>query len=243
MDQQPLLAHLVELRNRLVRIAIVLLVALLAMVPWAGDVYHLFAKPLLDVLPQNSSMIATEVTAPFFVPLKVTMLVAFVATLPHTLYQIWAFIAPGLYNHEKKLIVPLIVSSVLLFMVGMAFAYFAVFPVVFGFMSAHTPEGVAMMTDIDKYLSFALGMFVAFGITFEVPVIVVVLNRMGIVTLKQLREGRSYVIVGAFVVAAVVTPPDVLSQVMMAVPLWLLYEVGIVMSMLVNKEKPDVAHG
>ncbi|UDM16406.1 twin-arginine translocase subunit TatC [Vogesella sp. XCS3] len=243
MDQQPLLAHLVELRNRLVRIAVVLLVALLAMVPWAGDVYHLFAKPLLDVLPQNSSMIATEVTAPFFVPLKVTMLVAFVATLPHTLYQIWAFIAPGLYNHEKKLIVPLIVSSVLLFMIGMAFAYFAVFPVVFGFMSAHTPEGVAMMTDIDKYLSFALGMFVAFGITFEVPVIVVVLNRMGIVTLKQLREGRSYVIVGAFVVAAVVTPPDVLSQVMMAVPLWLLYEVGIVMSMLVNKEKPDVAHG
>ena len=243
MDQQPLLAHLVELRNRLVRIAVVLLVALLAMVPWAGDVYHLFAKPLLDVLPQNSSMIATEVTAPFFVPLKVTMLVAFVATLPHTLYQIWAFIAPGLYNHEKKLIVPLIVSSVLLFMVGMAFAYFAVFPVVFGFMSAHTPEGVAMMTDIDKYLSFALGMFVAFGITFEVPVIVVVLNRMGIVTLRQLREGRSYVIVGAFVVAAVVTPPDVLSQVMMAVPLWLLYEVGIVMSMLVNKEKPDVANG
>jgi len=243
MDQQPLLAHLVELRNRLVRIAIVLLVALLAMVPWAGDVYHLFAKPLMDVLPQNSSMIATEVTAQFFVPLKVTMLVAFVATLPHTLYQVWAFIAPGLYNHEKKLVVPLIVSSVLLFMVGMAFAYFAVFPVVFGFMSAHTPEGVAMMTDIDKYLSFALGMFVAFGITFEVPVIVVVLNRMGIVTLKQLREGRSYVIVGAFVVAAVVTPPDVLSQVMMAVPLWLLYEVGIVMSMLVNKEKPDVAHG
>ncbi|MDC7715605.1 twin-arginine translocase subunit TatC [Vogesella sp. DC21W] len=243
MDQQPLLAHLVELRNRLVRIAVVLLVALLAMVPWAGDVYHLFAKPLLDVLPQNSSMIATEVTAPFFVPLKVTMLVAFVATLPHTLYQIWAFIAPGLYNHEKKLIVPLIVSSVLLFMIGMAFAYFAVFPVVFGFMSAHTPEGVAMMTDIDKYLSFALGMFVAFGITFEVPVIVVVLNRMGIVKLKQLREGRSYVIVGAFVVAAVVTPPDVLSQVMMAVPLWLLYEVGIVMSMLVNKEKPDVANG
>jgi sec-independent protein translocase protein TatC len=242
MDQQPLLAHLVELRNRLVRIAIVLVVILLAMVPWAGDVYHLFAKPLMDVLPQNSSMIATEVTAPFFVPLKVTMLVAFVITLPHTLYQIWAFVAPGLYNHEKKLIVPLIISSVLLFMVGMAFAYFVVFPVVFGFMSAHTPEGVAMMTDIDKYLSFALGMFVAFGVTFEVPVIVVVLNRMGVVKLKQLRDGRSYVIVGAFVVAAVVTPPDVLSQVMMALPLWLLYEVGIVMSMLVNKEKPDAAH-
>ena len=242
MDQQPLLAHLVELRNRLVRIAIVLVVVLLAMVPWAGDVYHLFAKPLMDVLPQNSSMIATEVTAPFFVPLKVTMLVAFVITLPHTLYQIWAFVAPGLYNHEKKLIVPLIISSVLLFMVGMAFAYFVVFPVVFGFMSAHTPEGVAMMTDIDKYLSFALGMFVAFGVTFEVPVIVVVLNRMGVVKLKQLRDGRSYVIVGAFVVAAVVTPPDVLSQVMMALPLWLLYEVGIVMSMLVNKEKPDAAH-
>lgn len=237
MDQQPLLAHLIELRNRLVRIAGVLLVVLLGMVPWAGDVYHLFAKPLMDVLPQNSSMIATEVTAPFFVPLKVTMLVAFLITLPHTLYQIWAFVAPGLYNHEKKLIAPLIVTSVVLFMLGMAFAYFAVFPVVFGFMSAHTPEGVAMMTDIDKYLSFALGMFVAFGVTFEVPVIVVVLNRMGVVKLKQLRDGRSYVIVGAFVVAAVVTPPDVLSQIMMAIPLWLLYEVGIVMSMLVNKEK------
>lgn len=243
MDQQPLLAHLIELRNRLVRIAVVLLVVLLAMVPWASDVYHLFAKPLMDVLPQNSSMIATEVTAPFFVPLKVTMLVAFMLTLPHTLYQLWAFVAPGLYNHEKKLIVPLIVSSVVLFITGMAFAYFAVFPVVFGFMSAHTPDGVAMMTDIDKYLSFALGMFVAFGVTFEVPVIVVVLNRMGVVKLAQLREGRPYVIVGAFVVAAVVTPPDILSQVMMAIPLCLLYEIGIVMARLVNKEKQDVVPG
>ena len=236
MDQQPLLAHLIELRNRLVRIAGVLLVVLLCLVPWAGDVYHLFAKPLMDVLPQNSSMIATEVTAPFFVPLKVTMRVAFLITLPHTLYQIWAFVAPGLYNHEKKLIVPLIVTSVALFMLGMAFAYFAVFPVVFGFMSAVTPEGVSMMTDIDKYLSFVLGMFVAFGVTFEVPIVVIVLHRMGVVSLAQLREGRPYVIVAAFVIAAVVTPPDVLSQIMMALPLWLLYEAGILMAVLTGRQ-------
>ncbi|MFC3627531.1 twin-arginine translocase subunit TatC [Vogesella amnigena] len=237
MDQQPLLAHLIELRTRFVRIAAGLLLTFLALFHWSGDIYHLMAKPLLDVLPKGASMIATDVTAPFFVPVKVTMLVAFVLSLPNTLYQIWAFIAPGLYNHEKKLVLPLVISSVLLFMVGMLFAYFAVFPVVFGFMSAVTPDGVSMMTDIDKYLSFVLGMFVAFGVTFEVPVVVLLLNRMGIVSLAKLREGRPYMIVAAFVIAAVVTPPDVLSQVMMAVPLWLLYEAGIVMAQLVNKQQ------
>lgn len=240
-DQQPLLAHLIELRSRVVRITLGIVVCFLALFHWSGDIYHLLAKPMLDVLPAGTNMIATDVTAPFFVPVKVTMLVAFLLSLPNTMYQIWAFVAPGLYNHEKRLVLPLVISSVLLFFVGMAFAYFAVFPVVFGFMSAVTPEGVSMMTDIDKYLSFVLGMFVAFGVTFEVPIVVIVLHRMGVVSLAQLREGRPYVIVGAFVIAAVVTPPDVLSQIMMAVPLWLLYEAGILMAVLTGRQA-EVSH-
>lgn len=240
-DQQPLLAHLIELRSRVVRITLGIVVCFLALFHWSGDIYHLLAKPMLDALPAGTNMIATVVTAPFFVPVKVTMLVAFLLSLPNTMYQIWAFVAPGLYNHEKRLVLPLVISSVLLFFVGMAFAYFAVFPVVFGFMSAVTPEGVSMMTDIDKYLSFVLGMFVAFGVTFEVPIVVIVLHRMGVVSLAQLREGRPYVIVGAFVIAAVVTPPDVLSQIMMAVPLWLLYEAGILMAVLTGRPA-EVSH-
>ena len=236
MNEQPLLAHLVELRTRLVRVAAGLLIVFLALFHWSGDIYHLLAKPLLDVLPSGSNMIATDVTAPFFVPVKVTMLVAFLISLPNTLYQIWAFVAPGLYAQEKRLILPLVVSSVVLFFIGMAFAYFLVFPVVFGFMSSVTPAGVSMMTDIDKYLSFVLGMFVAFGVTFEVPIVVILLTRMGIVTVEKLRAARSYVIVGAFVVAAVVTPPDVLSQIMLAVPLWLLYEFGIFMAIFFGRQ-------
>ena len=240
-EYQPLLAHLIELRTRVVRMALGLIVCFVALFPWASDIYHLLALPLMSVLPAGTNMIATDVVAPFFVPVKVTMLVAFLISLPNTLYQLWAFVAPGLYSHEKRLIVPLIVSSMLLFLTGMAFAYFAVFPVIFGFISSVTPEGVSMMTDIDKYLSFVLGLFVAFGVTFEVPVVVIVLHRMGIVTLAQLREGRPYVIVGAFVIAAVVTPPDVLSQVMMAVPLWLLYEAGILMAMLLSRKQVETA--
>jgi sec-independent protein translocase protein TatC len=235
MNEQPLIAHLLELRTRLMRAVLGFVIVFVALFHWSGDIYHLFAKPLLDALPSGGSMIATDVTAPFFVPMKVTMLVAFLISLPNTLYQIWAFVAPGLYVHEKRLVVPLIVSSLLLFFLGMAFAYFFVFPVIFGFLSAVTPVGVSMMTDIDKYLSFVLGMFVAFGITFEVPVVVILLTRMGIVSVDKLRQGRPYVIVGAFVVAAVVTPPDVLSQLLLAVPLWLLYELGILMSVLLNR--------
>ncbi|CUA81945.1 MULTISPECIES: twin-arginine translocase subunit TatC [Gulbenkiania] len=235
MNEQPLVAHLLELRTRLVRALLGLVVVFLALFHWSGTIYHLLAQPLMDVLPAGASMIATDVTAPFFVPLKVTMLVAFLISLPNTLYQVWAFVAPGLYSHEKRLVLPLVVSSVLLFLVGMAFAYFLVFPVVFGFMSSVTPAGVSMMTDIDKYLSFVLGMFVAFGITFEVPIVVIVLVRMGVVSVEKLRQGRPYVIVGAFVVAAVVTPPDVLSQIMLAVPLWLLYEAGILMALFLGR--------
>jgi sec-independent protein translocase protein TatC len=180
--------HLIELRTRLVRALIGLGLMFLGLFHWSGDIYHLLAKPLMQVLPAGAHMIATDVTTPFFVPMKVTMMVAFVLALPNTLYQIWAFVAPGLYAHEKRLIVPLIISSVLLFITGMTFAYFLVFPVVFGFMSAVTPEGVSMMTDIDNYLSFVLGMFIAFGITFEVPVVVILLVRFGIVDIAKLKE-------------------------------------------------------
>ncbi|HJV06794.1 MAG TPA: twin-arginine translocase subunit TatC [Chromobacteriaceae bacterium] len=235
MNEQPLLEHLIELRTRLVRALAGMIIVFLALFHWSGDIYHLLAKPLLDALPKGTNMIATDVTAPFFVPVKVTMLVAFLISLPNSLYQIWAFVAPGLYQHEKRLILPLVVSSVLLFITGMAFAYFLVFPVVFGFMSAVTPSGVSMMTDIDKYLSFVLGMFVAFGVTFEVPVVVILLVRMGVVSIEKLRQARPYVIVGSFVVAAIVTPPDVLSQIMLAVPLWLLYECGVFTAALLGR--------
>jgi len=237
MTQQPLLEHLIELRQRLVRALIGFFLVFVLLFHWSGTIYHLLARPLLQHLPVGSHMIAIEVTAPFFVPMKVTMLVALLLSLPNTLYQIWAFIAPGLYQHEKQLILPLVVSSVSLFFIGMAFAYFLVFPLVFSFMAAVTPTGVSMMTDIDKYLSFVMSMFLAFGAAFEVPVVVVVLVRVGILDIPKLRRARPYMVVGAFVVAAVVTPPDVLSQTMLAVPLCLLYEAGILASMLMERRR------
>ncbi len=236
-NTESLIAHLIELRSRLLNSAIFILVAFLCLYPWSADLYALLAQPLLSKLPQGGQMIATDVTTPFFVPLKVTMMAAFLIALPFILYQIWRFVAPGLYSHEKKLVVPIIVASTILFFCGMAFAYFVVFPVVFGFIVASAPHGVAVMTDIDKYLSFVLGMFMAFGITFQVPVIVVVLVRMGFVSVAKLREIRRYVIVGAFVVGAIFTPPDVVSQFMLAMPLWLLYEAGILVSVWVAPKK------
>jgi len=236
-NTESLIAHLLELRSRLLNSAIFILVTFLCLYPWSADLYAMLAHPLLAKLPQGGQMIATDVTTPFFVPLKVTMMAAFLIALPFILYQIWRFVAPGLYAHEKKLVVPIIVASTLLFFCGMAFAYFVVFPVVFGFIVASAPQGVAVMTDIDKYLSFVLGMFMAFGITFQVPVIVVVLVRMGVVSVAKLREIRRYVIVGAFVVGAIFTPPDVVSQCMLAVPLWFLYEAGIVVSVWVAPKK------
>jgi sec-independent protein translocase protein TatC len=182
-------------------------------------------------------MIATDVAGAFFVPMKVTIMVAFLVALPFVLYQAWAFVAPGLYAHEKKLAIPLLLASVLLFFIGMGFAYFIVFPTVFKFINAFAPEGVAVMTDIDKYLSFVLTTFMAFGITFEVPVVVIVLVRVGLVSVEKLREIRPYVIVGAFIVGAIFTPPDVLSQFMLAVPMWLLYELGIVLAQLIGKSE------
>lgn len=221
--------HLIELRRRLMWLILGVLICFLGLMPFSQQLYSFVANPLMATLPANTSMIATDVVAPFFVPIKVTLMVAFLLSLPHTLYQVWAFVAPALYQNEKRLITPLVLSSVILFFIGMAFAYFLVFPIIFKFLAGVTPVGVNMATDIDKYLSFVLGMFVAFGTTFEVPVVVVLLNRMGIVSPAQLKVARPYVIVGAFVIAAVITPPDIISQIMLAVPLILLYEAGLLL--------------
>jgi sec-independent protein translocase protein TatC len=229
-NNDSVIAHLIELRTRLLHSVVALLVTFVCLFPWASNLYALLAQPLLAKLPKGGQMIATDVTTPFFVPLKVALMTSFLVALPYILYQVWRFVAPGLYAHEKRLVLPLIAASTVLFYCGMAFAYFAVFPIVFGFITASAPQGVAVMTDIDKYLSFVLTMFVAFGMTFQVPVAVVVLVRMNVVTTAKLREIRPYVIVGAFVVGAIFTPPDVVSQFMLAMPLWLLYEAGIVVA-------------
>jgi len=235
IEPDSFMSHLVELRDRLLRCVIALVLVFICLFPWARDIYSMLAKPLLASLPAGGQLIATEVTAPFFVPIKVTMMAALVIALPYLLYQIWAFVAPGLYAHEKKLVMPLIVTSTVLFLCGMAFAYFLVFPIVFHFIISVAPEGVAVMTDIGKYLDFVLTLFVAFGVTFEVPVAVVILVRMGMVSVAKLRDVRPYVIVGAFVIGAVFTPPDMVSQVMLAVPLWVLYELGIFVAQWVGK--------
>jgi sec-independent protein translocase protein TatC len=228
------ISHLVELRSRLMRSIIAVFIVLLCLFPFAKNIYAVLAAPLLKALPPGGTMIATDVTGTFLVPLKVTLMTAFLIALPYVLFQMWAFVAPGLYHSEKRLAMPVIVSSVVFFAFGMAFAYFAVFPLAFGFFANYTPTGVQMMTDIDKYLSFVLTMFIAFGITFEVPIVVVVLVRLGVVSLDKLRSIRGYVIVGAFVVGAVFTPPDILSQVMLAVPLWLLYELGLLVARFIS---------
>ena len=229
---ESFISHLIELRNRLIRLVIGFVLVFFCLFPFANKIYALLAAPMLAKLPAGGQMIATAVTTPFFVPMKVAMMAAFVISLPHTLYQMWAFVAPGLYAHEKKLMVPVIIASCVLFITGMAFAYFAVFPVVFGFIVKAAPVGVAVMTDISQYLDFVMTLFMAFGIAFEVPIAVVLIARFGWVTIAQLKEVRSYVIVGAFIIGAIFTPPDIISQFMLAVPLWLLYEAGILVAQL-----------
>lgn len=238
-EAQSILSHLLELRSRLIKLVIGILICFLMLVPFAQEIYAFVAKPLVEALPQGTNMIAIDVVAPFFVPIKVTMLVAFLLSLPNTVYQMWAFVAPALYSHEKRLILPLVCASVGLFFLGMAFAYFFVFPVVFHFMNAVIPEGVTMATDIDRYLSFVLGSFLVFGSSFEVPIIVILLHRMGMVTVAQLNQARPYIIVGAFAIAAVVTPPDVISQFLLAIPLWFLYEFGIAMCRIMGKKSME----
>jgi sec-independent protein translocase protein TatC len=227
------------------RIIAVFLLIMIALFPFANDIYHLLAMPLLQSLPADGQMVATDVTSPFFVPIKVALLSAFMITLPHTLYQIWGFVAPGLYKQERHLIGPLVFASTILFVCGMAFAYFLVFPVVFSFLSNTAPEGVTVMTDIGKYLDFSMTLFIAFGLAFEVPVAVVVVVTAGMVSVAGLREARSYVIVGAFVLGAIFTPPDVISQLMLAVPLLVLYEAGILVAYLMmrNRTGNPVASG
>ncbi len=240
-SQESFLSHLVELRDRLIRVLIALLIVFVPMAFFARELYTLLAAPLLHVLPAGGTMIATDVVGVFLVPMKVALTVSFLVILPYVLYQIWAFVAPGLYAHEKRFAVPLLIASVVLFFIGMAFAYFAFFPMVFGFMARFAPVGVAWMTDIEKYFSFVLTMFLAFGATFEVPVVVIVLVKTGLVSVEKLREWRPYVIVGAFVIGAVFTPPDVISQFMMAVPLWLLYEVGIFLANFISRPLASAA--
>jgi sec-independent protein translocase protein TatC len=233
--QDTFISHLVELRDRLLRAILAVILVFLCLFYWAKDLYALLAKPLLAALPVGGQMIATDVVGVFLVPIKVAFLVSFIIALPYVLYQAWAFVAPGLYANEKRLVLPLVFASSVLFMMGMAFAYFLVFPVVFKFMASIAPEGVAWMTDIDKYLSFVLTTFIAFGVTFEVPVLVIVLVRVGVISVEKLKEIRPYVIVGAFVVGAIFTPPDVISQIMLALPLWFLYELGILMARLMGR--------
>jgi sec-independent protein translocase protein TatC len=239
-QEQTFVSHLVELRDRLLRALLAVLVVFIALMPWAGEIYDLLAQPMMQALPEGTKMIATGVVTPFLVPVKVTLMVGFVIALPVVLYQAWAFVAPGLYAHEKRLGIPLVVASTLLFLLGMAFCYFFVFGVVFKFINEFAPKSITPAPDIEQYLSFVLTMFLAFGVTFEVPVVLIVLVRMGIVSLEKLKEFRPYAIVGAFVVAAVVTPPDVMSQMLLAVPLVLLYEVGLFVARFVGKrEAPE----
>ena len=240
--EQPLISHLIELRTRLLRIAGGILVVFVVLSPFSNPIYTALAVPLTRHMPAQSSMIAIDVLSPFLTPLKFTLILAVFITIPWILYQVWAFVAPGLYAHEKRLALPLVAASAFLFFVGMAFAYFLVFPTVFGFMARIAPDGVAWMTDIEKYLAFVMSTFIAFGVTFEVPVVVVVLVRMGVVEIKTLKEWRPYVIVGAFVIGAIFTPPDVISQLLLAIPLCLLYELGILLARFVSKPVSETAN-
>lgn len=226
-DTQPLISHLIELRKRLLNCIIAILVIFLALVYFANDIYQLVAAPLISQLPQGSTMIATDVASPFFTPIKLTIMVSIILSAPVILYQVWAFIAPALYKHERRLVVPLLVSSSLLFYLGMAFAYFVVFPLAFGFLTKTAPVGVVVSTDIASYLDFVMALFMAFGVSFEVPVAIVLLCWMGVTTPEDLKKKRPYILVGAFVVGMLLTPPDVFSQTLLAIPMYCLFEIGV----------------
>ncbi len=237
--EQTFISHLIELRNRLLKVVLCVLLVFLALTFYANKIYSLVAEPLLRFLPKNSSMIAIDVASPFLTPFKLALIVAVFISIPVILYQFWAFVAPGLYKHERRMVLPLLVGSTFLFYAGVAFAYFVVFPLVFGFLTATAPVGVAVMTDISKYLDFALTMFLAFGICFEVPIFTIVMVWTGLVTPAQLAEQRPYVIVGAFIIGMFLTPPDAVSQTMLALPMWLLFEVGLLFSRLVVRKPED----
>jgi sec-independent protein translocase protein TatC len=240
-DQETFISHLIELRSRLVRAvgAVLAIFVVLFIWPGSGPIYDALALPLMNALPEGAKMIATGVVTPFMVPVKVTALVAFMIALPYVLYQAWAFVAPGLYEHEKKLALPLIVGSTVLFLAGVAFCYFFVFGRVFAFIHSFAPKSITPAPDIEAYFSFVITMFLAFGVTFEIPIVVIVLVRMGLVSVEKLRDARPYVIVGAFIIAAVVTPPDVLSQLLLAIPMCLLYEAGLLLARFIRTGEKD----
>ena len=240
MTEDTFISHLIELRDRLLRslIAVGIVFGVLCIYPGPGAIYDLLALPLTKELPEGTKMIATSVITPFLVPIKVTVMVAFMIALPYVLYQVWAFVAPGLYAHEKRLVLPLVFSSTLLFLVGVAFCYFIVFGQVFRFISGFAPASITPAPDIEQYLSFVLTMFIAFGLAFEVPVALIVLVRMGVVSVEKLREFRGYFVVGAAVAAAIVTPPDVVSMLALLLPMWLLYELGIIIASFIGKQAP-----
>ena len=229
-DTQPLIAHLIELRKRLLNSIIAVIVIFLALVYFANDIYQLVSAPLIKQLPHGATMIATDVASPFFTPIKLTFMVSLILSAPVILYQVWAFVAPALYKHERRLVMPLLVSSTLLFYIGMAFAYFVVFPLAFGFLTHAAPVGVLVSTDIKSYLDFVMSLFIAFGVSFEVPVAIVLLCWVGVTTPDDLRKKRPYVLVGAFVVGMLLTPPDVFSQTLLAIPMYCLFEVGVFFS-------------
>ena len=240
LEEQPLISHLLELRTRVTRMVIAILVLLVVFFPFGNDIYIFVAAPLMDVMPEGTSMIATQVASPFLTPFKLALVTAVFVAMPYLLHQLWSFIAPGLYQHEKRLAVPLLASSVILFYAGAAFAYFVVFPLVFAFLTSVAPEGVAVATDITAYLDFVLTLFFAFGISFEVPIATILLVLAGMTTPDKLAQKRPFVVVGAFVIGMLLTPPDVISQTLLAVPIWLLFEVGIFFSRLL-KRKPKAS--
>jgi len=238
-SEQPFVSHLIELRDRLLRIVLAILILFLALFGFANDIYHYIASPLMELLPEGQSMIATGVISPFLTPFKLTLVLSFYIAIPYILYQVWGFIAPGLYKHERKMVMPLAASSTILFYVGMAFAYYVVFPLIFAFLTTTAPEGVEVMPDMKDYLDFVLKLFFAFGIAFEVPIATILLCWMGTTTPDSLREKRAYVIVGAFVIGMLLTPPDMISQTLLAIPMWLLFEAGILFAPFFMPKEDD----
>ncbi|MEI6542086.1 MAG: twin-arginine translocase subunit TatC [Methylococcales bacterium] len=236
---QPFISHLIELRNRLLKVVACVLVIFLGLSVYANDIYSFLAGPLLKHMPQNSTMIAIDVASPFLTPFKLALIVAVFISVPVILYQFWAFVAPGLYKREQRMIFPLLIASTFLFYLGVVFAYFVVFPLIFGFLTAAAPTGVAIMTDITKYLDFILTLFFAFGVCFEVPIFTIVMVWTGLVTTADLADKRPYVIVAAFIIGAFLTPPDAISQTLLAVPMWMLFEVGLVFARLIERKDTE----
>jgi sec-independent protein translocase protein TatC len=236
-SEQPLISHLIELRSCVLRVVICIFVVLLVLLPFANQIYNFIATPLIAKLPEGSSMIATEVVSPFFAPFKLTLFCAVLFTVPFSLFQAWSFITPGLYTNEKKLVVPLLISSTLLFYTGILFAYYIVFPVLFAFLTTTAPEGIQIMTDINHYLDFILKLFFAFGVSFEIPVATFLLIRSGFVSAKKLETNRPYIILSAFFAGMLLTPPDVISQILLAVPIWLLFETGLILGKIYGGKK------